>query len=402
MNKALLFIFITVLLDVIGLGIIIPIAPELIMEITGKSLSDSSVISGWLMTSYSLMLFFCAPIIGGLSDRYGRRPILLITLLIFGLDYLLQALAPNIHWLYAGRIIAGITGASFTVATSFIADVSEPDKKAQNFGLIGAAFGLGFIIGPLLGAVLGNYGVRVPFYASATLALLNCIFGYFVLPESLLKKNRRKFDGSRSNPFGTLRVLIKYDALKSFIPILLLVYTAHYSLQSTWNYYTMFKFKWSHQLVGYSLAFVGVLMAIVQGVLTRIIIPQIGPYKSIIIGFVAAILGYLGFSLAKEGWWMYVFMIPFSLSGLAGPSIQSLISNKVPPNSQGELQGGITSLMSFAAIIGPVIMTTVFHFFSDSSRTYFFPGASFFLSFLFLVLSLLLAIRPIRKLASAN
>lgn len=402
MNKALIFIFITVLLDVIGLGIIIPVAPDLIMSITGKNLSEASSIGGWLMTSYSLMLFICAPIIGGLSDRYGRRPVLLISLLIFGLDYLIQGMATNIYWLYAGRIIAGITGASYAVATSYIADVSDPAKKAQNFGLIGAAFGLGFIIGPLLGAALGHFGIRVPFFVSAGLALLNCGFGFFVLPESLKKENRRAFDWSRSNPMGTLAVLTKYDTLKVFIPILLLVYTAHFSLQSTWNYYTMYKFKWDHTMVGYSLAFVGLTTAIVQGGLTRIIIPKIGPYKAIFIGFTAAMVGYFGFAIAPQGWYMFVFMIPFALSGLAGPSIQSIVSNKVPPNAQGELQGGLTALMSVSAIIGPIIMTHVFHYFSSDEKRLHFPGASFMLAFIFLLLSLLLVIKPLKKLAEAK
>ncbi|NOT36667.1 MAG: TCR/Tet family MFS transporter [Saprospiraceae bacterium] len=402
MSKALIFIFITVLLDVIGLGIIIPIAPELIMSITGKNLSEASSIGGWLMTSYSLMLFLCAPIIGGLSDKFGRRPLLLITLLVFGLDYLIQGFATNIYWLFAGRIIAGITGASYTVASSYIADISEPEKKAQNFGLIGAAFGLGFIIGPLLGAALGSIGLRVPFFASAGLALANCLFGFFILPESLSKENRRAFSWTRSNPFGTFSVITKYSVLKIFIPILFFVYTAHYSLQSTWNYYTMHKFKWDHTMVGYSLAFVGITVAIVQGGLTRIIIPKIGPYKSIIVGFSAAIIGYFGFSFAPEGWYMFALMIPFALSGLAGPSIQSLVSNKVPANAQGELQGGLTSLMSLASIFGPVIMTNTFQYFSSDPSKHYFPGAPFFLSFIFIVISLSIAIGPLKKLAKSE
>lgn len=402
MNKSLIFIFITVLLDVIGLGIIIPIAPELIVSLTGKSLSEASGIGGWLMTSYSIMLFTCAPIIGGLSDKYGRRPILLITLLVFGLDYLVQGLAPNIYWLFAGRIIAGITGASYTVATSYIADISTPEKKAQNFGLVGAAFGLGFVIGPLLGATLGGLGLRVPFFVAAGLTFFNFLFGYFVLPESLNSENRREFNWSRSNPFNTLNILGKYETLKVFVPILFLVYTAHYALQSTWNYYTMYKFNWDHAHVGYSLSFVGIMMAIVQGGLTRLIIPKIGPYKAIILGFIAAIIGYLGFAFAPEGIYMYAFMIPFAMSGLAGPSIQSLISNKVPANSQGELQGGLTSLMSLAAIFGPIIMTQVFKYFSSMNNWIHFPGASFFLAFLLVFFSLLLVIKPLQKLSSSK
>ncbi len=402
MNKSLTFIFITVLLDVIGLGIIIPIAPELIVSITGKSLSEASGIGGWLMTSYSAMLFICAPIIGGLSDKYGRRPILLITLLIFGLDYIVQGFATNITWLFIGRIIAGITGASYTVATSYIADVSTAEKKAQNFGLVGAAFGLGFVIGPLLGSALGSFGLRIPFFVAAGLSFINFLFGYFVLPESLKKENRREFDWSRSNALNTLHVLGKYETLKVFVPILFLVYIAHYALQSTWNYYTMYKFNWDFAHVGFSLSFVGVMMAIVQGGLTRLIIPKIGPYKAIIYGFIAAIIGYLGFAFAPFGWCMYAFMIPFAMSGLAGPSIQSLVSNKVPANAQGELQGGLTSLMSLSACFGPFIMTQVFKHFSSEKSLIHFPGASFFLSFLLVLISLLMVLKPLKKLSESN
>ena len=242
-KRALTFIFLAVLIDIIGLGIIIPVLPQLIQELSGKGLSESSKIAGWMGSSFSLMLFLFAPIMGGLSDRYGRRPVLLFSLFGFGLDYLLQGFAPSIAWLFVGRIFAGITGSSFSAAGSYIADVSTPEKKAQNFGLIGAAFGLGFIIGPAIGAILGNYGLRVPFFGSAFLALCNLCFGYFVLPESLKIENRRKFDFKRANPIGTLKVLFSYPILRSFIFTLFLVYIAHYALQSTWSFYGMEKFK---------------------------------------------------------------------------------------------------------------------------------------------------------------
>jgi MFS transporter, DHA1 family, tetracycline resistance protein len=280
-SKALTFIFCTVLIDVTGLGIIIPVLPQLIQEISGLGLSKASQLAGFMGSSFSLMLFFFAPIMGGLSDRYGRRPVLLLSLFGFGLDYILQAFAPTIMWLFIGRVLAGITGSSFSVAASYIADVSEPDKRAQNFGLLGAAFGLGFIIGPAIGALLGQYGLRIPFFGAAFLAFCNLGFGYFVVPESLKLENRRPFDWKRANPFGTLRVLSQYPMLKGFILTLFLVYIAHYSLQSTWSFYTMEKFQWDAKMIGISLSVVGLMAAIVQGGLTRIIIPRIGHKKSI-------------------------------------------------------------------------------------------------------------------------
>ena len=363
MKKAFVFIFLTVLIDVTGLGIIIPVMPDLIKHLTGGDLSEASFYSGWMSASYSVMLFVFAPVMGALSDQYGRRPVLLLSLLGFGLDYIIQGFAPNIVWLFAGRILAGITGASYTTAAAYISDMSEPEKKAQNFGLIGAAFGLGFIIGPLLGGVLGQFGFRVPFFGSAVLALANVVFGLFILPESLKPENRRDFSWKRANPIGTFKVLTKYSVLRSFILILFLVYLAHYSLQSTWAFYTMEKFKWDAVHVGYSLAFVGLMMAIVQGGLSRILIPKIGPVNSIYFGMAMAIFGYFAYAFAPSGIFMYLIMVPFSLSGIAGPSIQGLVANQVPPNAQGELQGGLTSLMSITAIFGPLLMTFLFNYF---------------------------------------
>jgi len=400
MKRAFVFIFLTVLIDVTGLGIIIPVMPDLIKHLTGGDLSEASYYSGWMSASYSIMLFVCAPIMGALSDQYGRRPVLLLSLFGFGLDYIIQGFAPNIVWLFVGRILAGVTGASYSTAAAYISDMSEPEKKAQNFGLIGAAFGLGFIIGPLLGGVLGQFGFRVPFFGSAVLALANVVFGLFVLPESLNLANRRKFSWKRANPIGTFKVLTKYSVLRSFILILFLVYLAHYSLQATWAFYTMEKFKWDAVHVGYSLAFVGLMMAIVQGGLSRILIPKFGPVNSIYFGMSMAILGYLAYAFAPSGIYMYLIMVPFSLSGIAGPSIQGLVANQVPANAQGELQGGLTSLMSVTAIFGPLLMTFLFNYFTKTSSPIIFPGASFFMAFLLTSIALFLVITPLKKIKS--
>ncbi|MDQ3141429.1 MAG: TCR/Tet family MFS transporter [Bacteroidota bacterium] len=399
MNKPLLFIFLTIFIDVTGLGIIIPVLPDLIRELTHSDLSTASKYAGWIAASFSVMMFICSPIMGGLSDRYGRRPVLLLSLLGFGLDYILQGLAQTIVWLFIGRLIAGMFGASYSTAAAYIADVSSADKKAQNFGLIGAAFGLGFILGPALGAVLGQYGLRIPFFGSAFLALLNLIFGFFVLPESLKLENRRAFDWKRANPVGTLKVLFRYPALSGFVIILFLTYVAHYSLQSTWSFYTMKKFSWDHTMVGYSLAFVGLMMAIVQGGLTRVIIPKLGNRRSIYTGMCFAIFGYLAYAFAPTSLSMFIIIIPFAMSGLASPAIQAIITNQVPANAQGELQGGLGSLLSLTAIVGPLLMTQVFNFFTRDQSPVYFPGAPFLLAFVLVSTATMLLVKPLSKLS---
>ena len=263
-KSAVGFIFITLLIDFTGFGIIIPVLPKLIEQLTGGGLSQAAVYGGWLTISYSVMQFISAPVLGGLSDRFGRRPILLGSLFGLGLDYIFLAFAPSIFWLFVGRIVAGITGASFTTAQAYIADLSEPEKRAQNFGMVGAAFGIGFIVGPVLGGVFSQYGLRVPFMIAAGLSLVNWIYGYFILPESLKPENRRKFDWKRANPVGSILHIRKYPALGGLLLSLLLLYIAAHSVQSTWTYYTMLKFNWSEAWVGYSLGFVGIVVCLVQ------------------------------------------------------------------------------------------------------------------------------------------
>lgn len=289
-RPAIGFIFVTLLVDVTGWGIIIPVVPKLIRELLGgspdtlSSVSDAATYGGWLIAAYAVTQFFCAPIVGGLSDQYGRRPVLLGSLLGFGIDFLFTALAPTIGWLFIGRIVAGIMGASFTTAGAYIADISTPENKAQNFGLVGAAFGLGFIIGPVLGGLLGDFGSRVPFLAAAGLALLNCLYGYFILPESLKPENRRKFTWARANPVGTLKSLFRFKIVAGLFVALALVYISGHAVQSNWSYYTIEKFKWTPRDIGISLGVVGFVFAIVQGGLIRIIIPKLGQQRSIYVG----------------------------------------------------------------------------------------------------------------------
>ncbi|CAM2753792.1 MFS transporter, DHA1 family, tetracycline resistance protein [Flavobacterium succinicans] len=394
-NNALLFIFITVLVDVIGLGIIIPIVPKLIENLTGHGISEASKYGGWLLFSYAIMQFLFSPILGGLSDRFGRRPILLLSLFGLGLDYIFHAFAPSIAWLFVGRIIAGIMGASFSTATAYIADISTPEKRAQNFGLIGAAFGLGFIIGPVIGGISSKWGTNVPFLIAAGLTLLNVIYGYFVLPESLSKDHRRAFEWKRANPISSLRNLKKYPVVSGLVVSLVLTFIASHAVQSNWSFYTIYKFNWTAEIVGYSLAVVGVLVAFVQGFLIRKIIPRLGQTKSIYLGMSFSAIGLLLFGLATESWMMFVFLIPYCLGGIAGPSIQGVISSQVPANEQGELQGALTSLMSLCGVFGPLLMTNLFAFATVKNGPIYLPGAPFFLASCLTLISFYLSYRTL-------
>ncbi len=393
-RAALTFIFITLLIDVTGLGLIIPVIPTLIQELlaghgTGADLSHLALnretlaaaarYGGWLGFTYAAIQFGCAPILGGLSDAYGRRPVLLFSLVGFGLDYVLQGFAPTIGWLFIGRAVAGFTGASFTTASAYIADVSTPENRAQNFGLIGAAFGAGFILGPAAGGLLGQYGPRVPFFAAAVLAFSNAIYGYFVLPESLPAHNRRPFDWRRANPVATLLRLRTYPVILSLTVCFFLLYLAGSATQTVWTYFTQERFAWTPREVGFSLGFVGLVIGLVQGGLTRIAIPRLGPQRAVLVGLGFYFVGFTLFAFASRGWMMYAFMVPYGLGGIAGPALQSIITGQVPPTEQGELQGGLTSLISVSAIIGPLLMTNLFAHFTQPGAPLHFPGAPFLL-----------------------
>lgn len=393
---ALGFIFITLLIDVIGLGIIIPVFPKLIQELTGEGLSVASEYGGWLLFAFAVMQFIFSPVLGNLSDQYGRRPVLLLSLLGFSLDYVLLALAPSIAWLFVGRVIAGIMGASFTTASAYIADISTPEKRAQNFGMIGAAFGLGFIIGPVVGGLLGQFGSRVPFWAAATLSLLNFLYGYFILPESLKKEQRRKFEWKRANPLTSLLKLRRFPVIGGMVFALVLVYIASFAVQSTWSFFTMERFGWDEAQVGWSLGFVGVLVALVQGVLIRVINPKIGAKRSVYLGLLLYALGLMFFAFSFEGWLMYAALIPYCLGGICGPSLQGIMSEQVPSNEQGELQGALTSLVSVTSIVGPPMMTGLFACFTEHPDGLYFPGAAFFVAAILSLLSLMVSVRVLK------
>lgn len=390
-STGLLFIFITVVIDSIGLGIIIPVMPKLIQELIAGDLSQASKYGGWLVFMYAFAQFFFASVLGNLSDKYGRRPILLLSLLGFCLNYILTGMATSILWLFIGRAIAGITGASHTVAAAYIADISTAQKKAQNFGLLGAAFGLGFILGPVLGGVLGQYGSRVPFFAAAALCLVNLLYGYFVIPESLKQENRRDFNWKNANPIGTFLHMRSYPQIMPLILCIFLINIAANSVQSTWSYYTMEKFNWDERMVGLSLGFVGTLLMIVQAGLIRLAIPKFGLQRSIIIGLVLYVMAYSLFGFATASWMMFAISIFFVSAGIASPALQSYISNQVPENEQGQIQGGITSVVSLTSIIGPLVMTLLFSHFSEKGASIYFPGAPFILSALLAITTLIIA-----------
>lgn len=377
-SGALLFIFTLVLVDSIGFGIILPVLPKLIMQLTGVGIDRAARYGGWLSFVYALMQFFCAPVLGNLSDALGRRPVLLFAVLALGVDYLIMGLAPTIGWLFLGRTIAGIAGASFTPAYAYVADITPPERRAQNFGLMSAGFGVGFILGPAIGGLLGTFGPRAPFFTAGLIALANATYGYFVLPESLLPGKRREFHWVRANPLGTLTQMRRYPTVLVSLGAMFLWQLAHQVLPGTWAFYTISKFHWSSAQVGYSLAFVGLLMALSQGVLTRVLIPWLGgARRAALAGMLAALLAYIGYAFATQGWMMYVVGLTTFLFALTYPSMNALASQQIPANAQGELQGAVASLFSLSAIIGPPVMTQIFSRFSDPMGKLYFPGAAF-------------------------
>ena len=393
------FIFITVFLEWIGHGIVIPILPDVIRRF-GHGPDFVNHYYGYFVSAYALMQFLMSPVLGSLSDRYGRRPVLLLSLLGAGLDFILMALAPNLWILFLGRVISGMTGAGITVASSYMADISDDSNRAANFGMIGAAIGLGFIIGPVLGGVFGNLGPLVPFWVAAGLNLINFAFGLFVLPESLPKEQRRAINVKQLNPLASLVKVLKPSPVLSLIWVYFFLYLAGQVHPSIWTLYTQLKFKWTAFEVGMSLSFVGVSIAFAQGYLTRIFIPKWGEYKALNISMVITVIGFALFAMASEGWMMYAVMVFTCLSGLGGPALQSLISKEVPPSEQGELQGSLISLASLTAIIGPLFYTDIFARFTNEQGFYY-PGMAYMAASVVSALAMLILLPSRLKAKSA-
>lgn len=398
-QAGLVFIFITILIDVLGLGIIIPIVPQLVGELVHGDISVASSYYGWLIAAYAAAQFIFAPIMGNLSDRYGRRPVLLTSLFGTGVDYVFMALAPTIAWLFVGRIIAGIMGASFTAANAYIADVSPPEKRAQNFGLVATAFGVGFIIGPALGGIIGGeFGPRAPFIVAAVLTLINWLYGYFILPESLAAENRRPFSWQKANPVGSLTALGRYPVVLGLTGTIVLISLAQQGLQSTWVLYTTYRFNWTPTQNGLSLAMFGIVSIVVQLWLLRLLIPRLGERRAMLVGLLSNAIGFLLYGLATQGWMMYVIMVITALSFLTGPAAQGLISRQVSAREQGLVQGALTSLVALSGIFGPLLATSLFAHFTSPAVEPHIPGIAFFTGAALTLGGLLLAVRAFRRI----
>ena len=390
------FIFITLFIDVLGFGLVIPIMPRLVHELSHSTLSAASRDYGMLLSLYGLMQFVFAPILGSLSDRWGRRPVLLLSLLCNGLDYVVLWWAPSLWWLYLGRTVSGITGASFSTGSAYIADVSPPEKRAQNFGLIGAAFGLGFIIGPAAGGVLGMFGPRVPFMAAAALSLVNWLYGFFILPESLAKENRRRFDWKKANPIGSFGLLSRYPLVLGLTLMNVCFNLGTQAMQSTWVLSTGYRYHWGSLQNGISLALVGVMSAVVQAGLMKPLLARFGERRLLVMGLAINVVSYVLLGLATQGWMLYGIIVFWGLGGVVGPSAQGIISRQYGPDEQGAAQGALTSLFSLTGIIGPLIGTLLFGYFVGTHAPIHLPGAAFFWSALLTFLGMLVALRTLR------
>src|SRR3984885_14153962 len=382
-TKPLAFIFITIFIDVMGLAIIIPVIPNLLKQLANVDYSAASEINGWLTFTYASMQILFSSIMGNLSDRFGRRPILLISLLGFSIDYTFMAFAPTIFWLFIGRTIAGITGATMATATAYIADISTGDKRAANFGIVGAASGLGFIIGVSGGAFLGDINIKIPFMVAAGAALFNALYGYFVLPESLDKEHRRPFSWKRANPIGSFIQLGKYKALIGLAVAFTLVYIAQKAVEYQLPFYVYEKFQWSMRSVGYLGLFIGALLICIQGWIIRFLIPLWGLKRTIIIGLISYGAGLTLIAFAAKGWQVYLYMIPYCFGGVSGPALQGFITSKFGASEQGEL----TLLSSISLVVGPLLMGYSFKFFSHRESSAYFPGSPYILGALLMLIS---------------
>jgi MFS transporter, DHA1 family, tetracycline resistance protein len=390
---ALGVVFFTALMDSIGFGIILPVMPTLLMEVSGEGLSSSAVYGGWLMFSFAIMQFVSMPVLGNLSDAYGRKPVLLGSLFVLSINYMIMGLAQSLLLLFIGRLISGVGSATFSTCNAYIADTTTVEERAQFFGLMGAAFGLGFVIGPVLGGFLGEYGSRVPFFATAGLIFFNLIVGLIFLPESHAPENRRPFQIRRANPFSAMKQMKQFKIAFGIIGVLFLYNMGHHALPAVWTFWGIEKFGWTPREIGYSLGFIGILMVFSQGYLIRIAIPALGMRWAGVVGLSFTITAFLGYALSQTPTMAYMFMIAGALGGLAGPAMSGIASSQVGPDQQGELQGAIGSMGSLTNIISPLLMTMVFGIYTGSDAPFYFPGAPFILAAILTMMSLALFFR---------
>ncbi|MFN9437139.1 MAG: TCR/Tet family MFS transporter [Planctomycetota bacterium] len=385
------FILIAVLLDVLSLGVVIPVLAKLVKELLNDSTADAAAYVGWFGTVWAFMQFFSSPLMGALSDRFGRRPVLLISAFGLGIDYLLMAMAPNLTWLFIGRVLTGITAASFSTASAYIADVTPPENRSAAFGIFGAAFGLGFILGPALGGYLGNIDLRLPFWVSAALTLANATYGYFILPESLPPEKRSPFRWSRANPLGSLQLLRSQSGLLAMAAILFCYQLAHHVFSSVFVLYTDERFGWDAGMVGFALSTVGVLNFIVQGLLIRPAVRTLGEKALVFIGLLGGIIGFVAYAIVDNGRAFYAATILFASMGFFNASIQGLMSKRIEPSEQGQLSGANSSLNGISGMIGPALFATVFQYTIDTDSRWYWPGAPFALAAAILGIGLFLA-----------
>jgi DHA1 family tetracycline resistance protein-like MFS transporter len=423
-KAAIAFILVTLFIDILGIGIIVPVLPELVKELVevdspgliaegaagsrtegatenlsaAENFARAGKYVGVISATYALMQFLFAPIMGALSDRFGRRPVILVSLFGLGIDFIIQGFAPSIWWLFIGRVLAGIMGASFTTANAYIADVSTDDTRARNFGFVGMMFGLGFTIGPALGGFLGDYSLRLPFFVAAGLALVNCLYGYFVLPESLPLEKRSAFSLRNANPFGTLRRIRMYPMVAGLAAVFACKSLAQRGLENVWVLYTGFRYEWDASMNGWALGLVGIMAVVVQGGLVRPTVRRLGERRTVIIGTVVGAFSFLGYGLATQGWMIPGIIVFGAFGGVSGPAIQSLVTSRVDESEQGKIQGALTSLTSLTNIIAPILFNTfLFSYFISDDAPFLLPGAPFFVGFVLLLLSIVIAIRVFRK-----
>lgn len=390
-QAALAFILLTLFIDILGIGIVIPVLPELVKTLVGGSTSQAARYVGLISASYACAQLLFSPLLGILSDRFGRRPVLLMSLFGLGVDFLIQGLAPSVAWLFAGRILAGVMGASITTANAYIADVSTPATRARNYGLVGVMFGLGFIFGPALGGLLGAVHLRLPFFVSASLALLNWLYGFWILPESLPPEQRGKLTGNRVSPLAARKRLQAYSLVGGLSIAFLFSSLAHRGLENVWVLYTSYRFDWDKQTNGLVLGLVGLMAALVQGLLVRRVIALLGERRTVLLGLSVSAIAFAGYGIAYQGWMILGFIIFGSLGGVTGPAIQTIIAGEVDSADQGKIQGALTSLMSFTNILAPMLFTTVlFSFFTSERTPWIIPGAPFFVGSALLVTALLI------------
>ena len=398
-RHAVTFVLITVFLDMVGFGLIMPVLPALITEVGHMDLADAAYIGGWMFAAFSLAQFAFSPLMGNLSDRFGRRPLLLLAVFGLGVDYLFSALAPTLFWLFVGRVIAGVCGSSYVIANAYIADVTAPEDRAKAFGMVGAAFGVGFVLGPAIGGLLGELGPRVPFYVAAGISMLNFVYGWFVLPETLPPEKRRAFEWGRSNPFGAFKVFRLYQGVLPLCGVLFVYFAASAIYPAIWPFWGMAKFGWSEAMVGLSLAIFGIITAVFQGFVTGPVVARFGEWRVCLFGLVIAAVVVAGYGFAGSLFAVVVLMVLHGPEGFVHPMLVAMMSKAVPEDAQGELQGGISAVMNVAMLVGTILFSQVFGYFMQEARGTPSPNVAFYLAAALLLVTLAMYLALVRRTA---